>query len=107
FLVEVQGGNSFERQHVVLFVGMGRKHLLVLFNGQLGIVVVLRGIDAGNILPYVGCSQIELGNTQIRIEGNRVLEFLDGVFVFSALVGLHTFVELVARFELVASRGCH
>ena len=82
----------------------GREALL---NGKLGIVVVLGSINAGNILPYVRGSQIELGHTQIRIKSNRVLEFLNGVFVFSALVGLHTFVELVARFELVASGGCH
>ncbi len=40
--------------------------------------------------------QIEAGIDQRRIERDRLLEVIDGLFVLGVLVSLHAFIELVA-----------
>src|SRR5205085_2308850 len=36
---------------------------------------------------------------------DRLLEVVDGLFILGILVGLHAFVELIARSKLAAARG--
>ena len=49
--------------------------------------------------------QIQAGIQQIRIKLRGLLEILDGRIGLAALVGLHAFVEFVARAKFVAARN--
>ena len=77
-------------------------------DGHLGGLFVLRSIEAGNHLLRVGGSEIKPGHGISGIEVHGALKVVDGLFVFRLLVGLHSFVELIAGLQaFTAGRRSH
>src|SRR5208337_422566 len=79
------------------------QHLLVLVDRLLAIAVVVGGIGPWNVLLGIRCGQIQAGIDKCGVEGDSLLEVVDRLFEFRVLVSLHTLVEMVTRFQLVAA----
>src|SRR5262249_52882593 len=95
--LQVQIGDAFGAVDL-LFLGSVRiNYSFVLFNGLLGHAVVVFSIHPGDVLIGESGRQIHVGNNQVRIKRNRLLEMINGLFVMVALVRLHSLVQLVAR----------
>ena len=79
------------------------QHLFVLVDRLLGIAVVVGSIGARNVLLGKSCGQIQAGIDERRVEGDGLLEMIDGLFEFRVLISLHTLVEMVTRLKLGAA----
>ena len=79
------------------------EHLLKLIDRLLRIPIVVFRVGSGNVLLSVGSGQIKACVEQTRIQLDRPLKMVNGVFVFGVFVGLDAFVELVAGPQLVAT----
>src|SRR5271170_242069 len=73
--------------------------------GLVAIANIFRGRRARNVLRRVCGRQIQASIQQLRIKLGGLLEILDGRIRLAALVGLHAFVEFVARAKFVAAGG--
>src|ERR1700677_1027302 len=71
--------------------------------GLVAIANIFRWRRARNVLRRIRGRQIQAGIQQIRIKLRGLLEIFDGRIGLAALVGLHAFVEFVARAKFVAA----
>src|ERR1700693_1337376 len=95
--VQVQVSDSLGGVYFLIARRIHVEHFLVLLNGLVSHLKIIGALDAGNVLLSVSRSQVHLGVNEGRVQGNALLEVIDGLFVLGVLISGDALVKLVAR----------